>query len=264
MAIAPAAPPAPLESDPPVSAAPTAPSAPKAAADWFIKSRPAQPTELRFVPWLQSLDPADREFAVAQLRVATVSAGKYVCHAGTRPMYWIGVLDGLVKMSGASADGSLVTFAGFPSGGWFGEGTVLKHEAYRYDIQTLRPSLLAALPVAAFTQLLDNSIGFNRFLMLQLNERLGQFIGAKAADLTLPVDERVARAIATLFDPALFPNVGPVLKIGQQELAYLVGVSRQRINQAMPLLRAAGAVSAEYGGIRLLDLKRLQNYRSPG
>ena len=53
------------------------------------------------------------------------------------------------------------------------------------------------------------------------------------------------------------------VKISQQELAYLVGTSRQRIDEALPLLRDVGAIRAEYGTITLLELQRLRLYRAP-
>ena len=40
-----------------------------------------------------------------------------------------------------------ITFTGVPPGGWFGEGTVLKREAYRYNIQALRKSVVAGIAV---------------------------------------------------------------------------------------------------------------------
>jgi CRP/FNR family cyclic AMP-dependent transcriptional regulator len=43
----------------------------------------------------------------------------------------------------------------------------------------------------------------------------------------------VARSLAALFNPVLYPGVGEVLRITQQELAYLVGLSRQRVNEAL-------------------------------
>jgi hypothetical protein len=46
----------------------------------------------------------------------------------------------------------------------------------------LRKSVVAGLPVDTFHWLLDHSIGFNRFVMNQLNERLGQFIAAREID----------------------------------------------------------------------------------
>ena len=154
-----------------------------------------------------------------------------------------------------------MTYAGLPPGGWFGEGTTIKREPYRYNIQALRKSVVAGLPIDSFHWLLDHSIGFNRFVMNQLNERLGQFIGAREIDRLSSPDLRVARSLAALFNPALYPYPGgnQLLRITQQELAYLVGLSRQRVNEALATLEAAGAIQVEYGGLRVVDLEALRN-----
>jgi len=56
----------------------------------------------------------------------------------------------------------------------------------------------------------------------------------------------------------LYPGVGEVLRITQQELAYLVGLSRQRVNEALNGLSAQGLIRVEYGGLRVLDLPGLR------
>nr|MCU0966420.1 Crp/Fnr family transcriptional regulator [Burkholderiaceae bacterium] len=144
---------------------------------------------------------------------------------------------------------------------WFGEGTVLKNEVYRYNIQALRRSTVAGIGTATFHWLLDRSIGFNRFVMNQLNERLGQFIGAREIDRLTHPDERVARSLAALFHPVLYPGVGSMLRITQQELGYLVGLSRQRVNEALHALQEAGVIRVEYGGVRVTDLEHLRRYQ---
>jgi CRP-like cAMP-binding protein len=120
---------------------------------------------------------------------------------------------------------------------------------------------VAGLPVDTFHQLLDHSIGFNRFVMNQLNERLGQFIAAREIDRMNSPDWRVARSLAALFNPVLYPGVGEVLSITQQELAYLVGLSRQRVNQALSMLQERNLIRVEYGGLRVLDLAALRSNR---
>jgi CRP/FNR family cyclic AMP-dependent transcriptional regulator len=52
--------------------------------------------------------------------------------------------------------------------------------------------------------------------------------------------------------------VGEVLRITQQELAYLVGLSRQRVNEALATLQEQGIIQVEYGGLRVLDLQGLR------
>jgi CRP-like cAMP-binding protein len=237
------------------------PSASDATPVRASRSRVATAGEVRSIPWLGLLDGQERERVVGELRVVTVEAGELVVRVGRPVTYWFGVIDGLLKMSNNSVLGVPITFTGIPPGGWFGEGTVLKGEIYRYDIQALRRSVVAGLGAQTFHWLLDRSLPFNRFVMMQLNERLGQFIGAREIDRLTDPDARVARSLASLFHPTLYPGVGEVLRITQQELGYLVGLSRQRVNEALKSLQAAGAIRIEYGGVRVLDLDRLRHYR---
>jgi len=215
--------------------------------------------ELGGIPWLRLLLPDERVRAVDDLRITEASPGEFICRMGRPVTYWFGVVDGLLKMSTDNAEGQTMTFTGVPPGGWFGEGTALKREAYRYNIQALRKSQVAGLHVDTFHWLLDHSIGFNRFVMNQLNERLGQFIAAREIDRLTNPDIRVARSLAALFNPVLYPGVGEVLRITQQELAYLVGLSRQRVNEALATLAAQGSIRIEYGGLRVLDLAALRS-----
>ena len=222
------------------------------------RRRPLTTAELDAIPWIGLLTAPERERAVDDLKITEASPGEYVCRTGRPVTYWFGVVDGLLKMSSDNAEGRTMTFIGMPPGGWFGEGTALKRESYRYNIQALRKSRVAGLHVDTFHWLLDHSIGFNRFIMNQLNERLGQFIAAREIDRLNNPDIRVARSLAALFNPVLYPGVGEVLRITQQELAYLVGLSRQRVNEALTTLASQGSIRVEYGGLRVLNLQSLR------
>lgn len=227
------------------------------------RRRSARPDELASIPWLPLLSPLERGRAVEGLQVSDALPGDYVCRIGRPVTYWFGVVEGLLKMSTDNAQGQTMTFTGVPPGGWFGEGTALKREPYRYNIQALRKSVVAGLPIDTFDWLLDHSIAFNRFVMNQLNERLGQFIAAREIDRLNNPDLRVARSLAALFNPVLYPGVGEVLRITQQELAYLVGLSRQRVNEALMALQSQGIIRVEYGGLRVLDLAALRSSLIP-
>ncbi len=240
------------------------PSAARAKPVLTSRARSALGPDLALIPWLRHLAPPERARVEADLRVVDVVPGELLVRVGKPVTYWFGVLDGLLKMSNDSSSsrgGLPITFTGVPPGGWFGEGTVLKGECYRYNIQALRRSVVAGIPASSFLWLLDRSIGFNRFVMNQLNERLGQFIAAREIDRLTQPDARVARSLAALFHPVLYPGVGEVLRITQQELGYLVGLSRQRVNLALTALQAAGAIRVEYGGVRVLDLEGLRSWQ---
>ena len=231
-----------------------------APEDLSLSQRRRSPTEqeLKLIPWLASLEPQHHLRARAALQVGDARAGDYVVRVGKPVTYWFGLIDGLLKMSNETPDGRSITLSGVPPGGWFGEGTVLKQENYRYNIQALRPSVVAGIPVETFHWLLDQSISFNRFVMNQLNERLAQFIAARESDRMTNPEARVAAGLVGLFNPVLFPGTSSTLRITQQELANLVGLSRQRVNQALSELEARQLIRIEYGGLKVPDVAALR------
>ena len=60
----------------------------------------------------------------------------------------------------------------------------------------------------------------------------------------------------------LYPGHRNELEISQEEIGYLSGVSRQRVNQALQVLARAKLVEVEYGSVRIVDLAALRRYGS--
>jgi CRP/FNR family transcriptional regulator, cyclic AMP receptor protein len=210
--------------------------------------------------WTKSLSAEQRARVEAETTVRDAPAGSFICRKGDPVENWIGIVHGLVKMTSASPEGKTTTFLGVAGGGWFGEGSLLKDQTRKYDIVALRATRLAMMPRTTFGWLLDTDIAFNRFLLLQLNERLAQFIAMVENQRLLEPDARVARSLAGLFNPVLYPAMAADVQISQEEIGYLSGVSRQRVNQALRVLEGAGLLKVEYGGLRILDLDGLRRF----
>ena len=224
-----------------------------------LATRPPLSDALAKTLWAGMLTPEQLARVQRETAERYFEAGSYICRKGEPVDYWLGVTEGLLKMSSVSPQGKAVTFTGMLAGGWFGEGSLLKTEGRMYDVVALRDSHVAFMPRATFNWLLDNSIAFNRFLLKQLNARLGLFISLIEYDRSLDTDARVARCIASLFNPDLNPAGGPELQISQEEIGYLCSVSRQRANQALQLLERAGLIKLDYRGLTVLDLQGLRN-----
>ncbi|WAI84445.1 MULTISPECIES: Crp/Fnr family transcriptional regulator [Achromobacter] len=212
--------------------------------------------------WFRVLNAEQQSRVERDLSVQQVVAGSIIERKGELAQAWIGVLAGLVKVSVGNAEGKVASLTGVPAGGWIGEGSLLKREVRKYDIVALRDSVVARLPAPTFDWLLDTSIPFNRYLLHQLNERVAQFIGKAEYDRLLDPDARVARCLAELFNPLLYPGMGMRLTITQEEVGYLARVSRQRANQALRKLEEAGLLNVEYGAVRVLNLDGLKQYGS--
>lgn len=76
----------------------------------------------------------------------------------------------------------------------------------------------------------------------------------------LDASGRLARTIAWLFNPVLFPGTREELEIDQQELAELCGLSRQATNKALQALCEEGLISCNAGRLRIRDFEALSHY----
>ena len=210
--------------------------------------------------WAAELSPDEIERARKGITDRSFSRGAYICHRGDRLDYWTGVAEGLVKISTISQSGKAMTFAGIGAGGWFGEGSVLKDEPRQYDLVALRDTRLTMMNRATFFWLYENSAAFNRFLVRQLNERMGQFIATIEHDRILDAKARVARNLSWLFNPVLYPGTGSQIEITQEELGLLAGVSRAVVNRSLAELEDEKLIRTEHGRISVLNLAALKTY----
>jgi len=215
---------------------------------------------LRNSLWGQALTEAEMARALAGTCERTFAAGAFICMKGEPVDYWMGIIDGLGKMASHWTTGKTTSLTGITNGGWFGEGSLLKNEVRRYDVMALRETRVAMMNRSTFLWLMDHSIPFNRHLITQLNERLGQFIGMMENERLSDIDTRIARVLAAFFNPVLYPETNSLLQISQEEIGYLAGVSRQRANQGLKVLEDAGLVRSEYGGIEVLNLDGLRSF----
>jgi len=210
-------------------------------------------------PWFSCLEEAERARLPAEIVVKTFPHGSYLTREGDPAAYWYGLIDGFLKLQTTGKDGRCLILTTVCAGGWFGEGTLLKGDPYLYDaVAVAVPSTrVACVPAATFKRLAETSLAFNRFLATQLNERLGQFVGRFAAQTILSTDATVAQALGAVFNSRLYPAMKDHLTISQEEIANLSGISRPRCNEALNHLKHAGLIQTGYGGVTIVDLRRL-------
>lgn len=217
-------------------------------------------TMLRESLWAAALTENELAEVARESHERFVPVGGHAMRCGDPAEHWIGVIDGLIKMSVSQADGRHATFTGVTAGGWAGEGSLLKPGVWRYDGVAARESRLACVPRHTFERLVTTKLAFNHFLLSHLNARLSLFIGLVEYDRLLGPNARVARCLASLFHPDLYPRVGNFVQLSQEEIGLLSGVSRQRTNVALHALERAGLLRVEFGGATVLDLNGLRGY----
>lgn len=211
-------------------------------------------------PWRVGLTDAQFDRVCQDAVTREFSAGATICLRESPSEHWLAVVNGLVKVDTVSADGRATTFAGVPGGSWFGEGAVLKGEPRPYAVVAIRDSTVAFVPRATFLWLLANSHAFSRWLIDQLNARLGYYVALVEGLRLGDVNTRVAYCLAELFNPQLYPNTTTRIEISQEEIGRLTGMARQTAYRALHELEKAGLIQVEYGSVEILDLNGLKRY----
>ena len=208
---------------------------------------PAQPF-IRAQPWFASLPAAQQERVCSGIQLSTGGKGDVMLAHGSAVTGWHAVLSGLVVLRSPGSSARSSAFIGVPDGEWFGEGTALKGEAQRYEVVALRPTQLLCLPLPLFQRLCDSSLAFNQHLTQHLNMRLGQAMAMIEAGRMRSPEHRVALQLSRLFWRRTRQ-----LKLTQEELGQLAGLSRQTVNRVLRSLEAAGIVTLDFGRVAIVD-----------
>lgn len=211
-------------------------------------------------PWSSCLNQAQMDRVRLDSSMRGFEAGSTVCLRGSPAMHWLGVIDGMLKVDTIAADGRSTTFAGVPAGAWFGEGAALKGEPRPYAVVAISDSCVAFMPRNTFLWLIDESRPFSRWVINQLNARLGHYVALVESFRLHDITARVAYGLSELFNPQLYPVTHHELVISQEEIARLCGLSRQNVNRELHKLEKAGFLRTRYGVIEVVDLEGLQKF----
>jgi CRP/FNR family transcriptional regulator, cyclic AMP receptor protein len=224
------------------------------------EARPSLNDFLDASPWSECLDDAQMDRVRLDSSMRSFGAGATVCLRGSPAMHWLAVVEGMLKVETMATDGRGTTFAGVPAGAWFGEGAALKGEPRPYAVVAIRDSFVAFMPRATFLWLVDENRAFSRWVIDQLNARLGHYVALVESFRLRDLTARVAYCLSELFNPQLYPVTRSELVISQEEIARLCGLSRQNVNRELHKLEKADFLRIRYGVIEVIDLDGLQRF----
>lgn len=209
-------------------------------------------------PWFDRLT-ADQKTPLLDAMVwRKAGKGQTLVHRDGPVDAWYGVLSGMVKLQTPGPDGKVSAFLGVPAGLWFGESTVLRETTWRYDVVALRDTTLVGMPVAQFQHLYRHHLPFNHYLIERLSLRLVQAMTVIESGRLRTPDERVAQYLHHLFWDGM-----PRIKLSQEDLGQLTGLSRQTVNRVLKQFEARGWVSLQFGHVGILDAAALETLLRP-
>lgn len=208
--------------------------------------------------WFAMVPLERRNRLLARGRVVSAGAGGEFYAAGDPPDGLRAVLEGEVRLISFPALGleSAVSILG--PGAWFGELSTLDGAPRPHNAVAFKPSRVLHITMAAFEALALEEAKFYRDLSLLVCARQRASLAFMSLSIAQPLQVRLARTIA-----GAARLDGAKLRIRQEDLAAMLGVSRQSINRALKRLETDGLVTVSYHHIAILDLAALRQRGKP-
>jgi CRP/FNR family transcriptional regulator, cyclic AMP receptor protein len=207
--------------------------------------------------WFSKLSAGLRHDILAHARVRRLADGAAVATRGAPAEEWCGVARGAVRVSTISLGGKQVTLTYAEPGTWFGDIALFDGLPRTHDADAHGPTTLLVVRKPDFKALLARHVELYDAL-LRLNCRRLRLMFDHFEDLnTRPLQARLAKQLLLLarsYGVAQGDEVRITLALAQEDLAQLLGASRQRVNQELKSFERDGAVRVE--PTRLVVLSR--------
>ena len=211
-------------------------------------------------PWFSKLSPALRQAILARATVRRVPDGLMLTSRGAQADEWCGVARGAVRISSVSLSGRQITLTYVEPGIWFGDTALFDGLPRTHDANAHGDTTLLVVRKADFKELLARHVELYDAL-LRLNCRRLRLAYDLVEDLnTRPLSVRLAKQILLLarsYGIAQGEEIRIGLQLAQEDLAQLLGASRQRVNQELKGFEREGAVRIEPSRLVVLSRDRL-------
>jgi CRP-like cAMP-binding protein len=193
-----------------------------------------------------ALDPAQRSVIAQDMRDVALEAGAMLFARGDPGNEIYLVLEGRIRLSVLSPDGRELSFAHAVAGDIFGEIAALDGAPRSADATAITPVRLKTLSRSALHRLLTTNTATALAIIKLLCGRLRDVSEHFEAIALHPIEVRLARLLLDTLEERETVETGKVssltLGISQNELALLMGSTRQRANAALTVLEKAGAL----------------------
>lgn len=209
------------------------------------------PSLLKKIPFLSALSPAHLREVYRLAREVEVPAGRPVFTKRQDADAMFIVLSGRVKIHSAAAGRKRKTFAYLREGEFFGEMALIAGETRSASALAVEPSLLMVIRKTDFQRLVARDPSLARYLLKTVCERLRRANEEIEGMMFRNLLGRVAQAVLDLARRSGEPHDGGVAlkeRYTQQELAELVGTTREPLTRALSSLRRAGLVAVTLDG----------------
>jgi CRP/FNR family cyclic AMP-dependent transcriptional regulator len=209
--------------------------------------------------WFTSLSPSLRHDILRCAYVKRYKDGELISARGDDSDEWIACAKGALRVSSTSLSGKQVTLTYVEPGLWVGDVSIFDGERRTHDTYSHGESTILCVTRSDLHKILAQHVELYDALLRLHARRIRQLFGLVEDLNTLPLRARLAKQLLHLVRsygvPSLSENneVRIGLHLAQEELAQLLGASRQRVNQELKSMERENAIRIEPGGLVVRD-----------
>lgn len=212
------------------------------------------------VPLFEGLDSNELQALRSMMSLTSLRRGEKLFDEGERGERFYIITEGKVKVGHASADGRENLLSILGPGEIIGELTLFDPGPRSTTATAVSPTQLLVLEHSDLMTFIDSHPAMAKHMLRALAQRLRR-TNETLADLVFSdVPGRVAKALLDLaerFGSRTDDGIHVPHDLTQEELAQLVGASRETVNKSLAEFVARGWIRLEGRAVTLLDLDRL-------
>lgn len=223
-----------------------------------INPQPSAPMTLQAAlqsdDWFASCPPPLQQALLSMAVVRRLEAGEALFTRGSPASGMYCMIAGAVHIGAHDSDGRAAVLAYLEPYQWFGEISVIDGQPRTHDAIADLPGEVLVIPGAGLEQWLESHPQYWRDVARLTCRKLRVSFAVLEELAQLPLEERVLRRLRLLAQGYGSRDIARQrIRVGQEVLARMLGISRQSVNQALRQLAAKGLVRLHYGEIELLD-----------
>ena len=217
-------------------------------------------TNIESGSWFSKLSLPLRQDILSRAVVRRIDDGALLSSRGSAAEEWVGVAKGAVRVSLVSLSGKQITLTYAEPGTWFGDIALFDGLPRTHDAHAHGATTLLGVGKSNFKALLSSHVELYDAL-LRLNCRRLRLLFDTVEDLnTKPLASRLAKQLLLLarsYGVAEGEEIRIGLQLAQEDLAQMLGASRQRVNQELKGFERQGALRVEPARLVVLDKDKL-------
>ena len=205
--------------------------------------------------WFSTLSPSLRHDILRCAYVKRYKDSELISARGDPPEEWIACARGAVRVSSTSISGKQITLTYVEPGIWFGDVSIFDGDRRTHDAYAHGETTILCVAKADFKKILASHVELYEAMLRLHARRIRQLYGLVEDLNTLPLRARLAKQLLHLVRSYGVPSLSHAtevrigLHLAQEELAQLLGASRQRVNQELKSMERDEAIRIEPGGL---------------